>query len=98
MQEITFKNKSMTINYDLDEIKRKINQFILKTSYLTDEQVNDDTLIFVQGIMDSMGFISLITFLDEAFSIKATDSDLIESNFESINAIAEFVVRKLNQN
>jgi len=86
----------MMIKNDLSEIKGKISQFILKTSYLTDEQLNDDTLIFVQGIMDSMGFISLITFLDEAFSIKTTDSELIESNFESINAIAEFVARKLN--
>ena len=84
------------IKNDLSEIKGKISQFILKTSYLTDEQLNDDTLIFVQGIMDSMGFISLITFLDEAFAIKTTDSELIESNFESVNAIAEFVARKLN--
>jgi hypothetical protein len=38
-----------------------------------------------------MGFIMLITFLEEEFGIKTVDSDLIEENFESINAISEFI-------
>jgi acyl carrier protein len=41
-----------------------------------------------------MGFIALITFLEEEFSIKTNDSDLIEENFESIDAISMFVSRK----
>jgi len=41
-----------------------------------------------------MGFIMLITFLEEEFGIKTVDSDLIEENFESINAITEFIQRK----
>ena len=36
----------------------------------------------------------LITFLEEEFGIKTVDSDLIEENFESINAITEFIKRK----
>ena len=42
-----------------------------------------------------MGFIVLITYLEEQFGIKTGDSDLLEENFESINAISDFVVRKL---
>jgi acyl carrier protein len=38
-----------------------------------------------------MAFIVLITYLEEEFSIRTMDSDLIEDNFESINAITEFV-------
>jgi acyl carrier protein len=41
-----------------------------------------------------MGFIMLITYLEEEFGIKTVDSDLIEENFESINAITEFIQRK----
>ena len=77
------------------KIQEKIKQFILKTSYISYDQVNNDTLIFQQGIMDSMGFISIINFIEESFSITASDNDLLESNFESINAIANFVSRKL---
>jgi acyl carrier protein len=42
-----------------------------------------------------MGFISLITFIEEKFAFKINDSELVEENFESINAIAGFVERKL---
>jgi len=79
----------------IQQIQEKIRQFILNTSYVSNDQVNNDTLIFQEGIMDSMGFISIINFIEESFSITASSNDLLESNFESINAIANFVSRKL---
>lgn len=81
---------------DIIQIREQIKQFILKTSYVSADQVNNETHIFAQGIMDSMGFISIISFIEENFSITTADSDLLETNFESINAIADFVFRKLN--
>ena len=48
-------------------------------------------LIFVEGIFDSMGFVLLINFIEETFAFKAKDSELLEDNFESIDAMAKFV-------
>jgi acyl carrier protein len=48
--------------------------------------------------LDSLGFMSLVSFLDEKYSISIKDTDLVETNFESINAISDFVTRKLNLN
>ena len=79
-----------------NEVKEKIRQFIIETTYSSVDQLKDDTLIFVQGIFDSMGFISLYNYIEEAFAIKVDDSELLEENFESINAIAKFVLSKLN--
>jgi len=76
--------------------KDKIRQFIVETTFAPEEQVKNETLIFVEGIFDSMGFISLINFVEETFAIKAKDSELLEENFESINAIASYIERKLN--
>jgi acyl carrier protein len=42
-----------------------------------------------------MGFMDLIVFLEQEFDIRTGDADLLEENFESINAISDFVVRKL---
>ena len=81
---------------DLIEIKGEISQYIIRSSYLENEQVKNDTLIFEQVILDSMGFISLISFLEEIFSVKVNDDELLESNFESINAISDLVARKLH--
>lgn len=81
--------------YNTLEIKSAIRDFIIETTFTPMDLLKDDTLIFVQGIFDSMGFISLINFLEEKFLIRAEDSDLLEENFESINAITAFVERKL---
>lgn len=79
-----------------DEIKEKIRQYIIETTYAAPDQVKDESLIFVEGIFDSMGFVLLINFIEETFAIKAKDSELLEDNFESINAMANFVASKLN--
>jgi acyl carrier protein len=44
-----------------------------------------------------MGFILLIDFIEEKFVIKTSDTDLIEENFESISAIADFISKKRSQ-
>jgi acyl carrier protein len=80
----------------ITEIKDKIRNYILETTYAPPEQVKDDSLIFVEGIFDSMGFVMLINFIEETFSIKAKDSELLEDNFQSIDAMANFVASKLN--
>jgi len=78
------------------EIKEKIKDFIVETTFSSSEQLKNDTLIFVQGIFDSMGFISLYNYIEETFAIKVEDSELLEENFESIDAITNFIERKLN--
>ncbi|NTW25155.1 MAG: acyl carrier protein [Lentimicrobium sp.] len=77
-------------------VKDQLKKFIVETSFVPSEKVQDDTLIFIEGIFDSMGFLSLINFIEENFNIKAADSELLEGNFESVNAIANFIGRKLN--
>jgi len=77
-------------------VKDKIRQFIVETTFAPSEQVKNETLIFVEGIFDSMGFVSLINFIEETFAIKAKDSELLEDNFESIDAIASFIESKFN--
>ena len=79
----------------LSQIKETIKDFILETSYVSNDQINSETPIFEQGIMDSMGFISIIGFIEEKFSVTPADNELVEENFESINAISNYIFRKL---
>ena len=78
------------------DIKNKIREYVIETTYASPEQVKDDSLIFAEGIFDSMGFVLLINFIEETFRFKAKDSELLEDNFESIDAMARFVESKLN--
>jgi len=71
-------------------IRKKIQNYIIQFAYSTKE-IYDDTLILKDGYFDSMGFVMLISFLNETFGIMITDEELIEENFESIDSITKFV-------
>lgn len=83
----------MTMNQNIEEIKTKVRTYILQ-AVASKDNIKDETLIFKEGFFDSMGFVMMITFLEEEFGIKTSDSDLVEDNFESVNAIASFVQKK----
>lgn len=80
----------------ITDIKDKIRQYVIEASYASPEQVKDDSLLFVEGLFDSMGFVLLINFIEETFHFKAKDSELLEDNFESIDAMARFVETKIS--
>lgn len=74
----------------------QLRNFISETTFTDKEKIKEDTLIFKEGIFDSLGFLSLITFVDEELGIEVADDELLEENFESINAMVAFVNRKTN--
>ena len=80
---------------DETSIRERVKTYILEAVHVEKEKIKEDSLIFKEGFIDSMGFMTLITFLEEEFDIQTGDSDLLEENFESINAITEFVKRKM---
>jgi acyl carrier protein len=79
---------------DLVITQEKIKKYIVETSHADANKIKNESLIFKEGFFDSMGFIMLITFLEEEFGTKTVDADLVEENFESINAISDFIIRK----
>ena len=80
---------------DLNGTKNVLKKFIADTSFANIEKIKDDTLIFREGIFDSMGLMTLITYLEDNFKIQIQDTDLIEENFESVNAIYGFLEKKV---
>ena len=82
------------MNSDAIAIREKVKDYIQQATYVDKDKIKNDSLIFKEGYFDSMGFVVLITYLEENFGIKTTDADLVEENFESINAITDFIVRK----
>lgn len=75
-------------------IEQRIFEYINKSSHADLQNVNSQTMLFREGIFDSMGFVLLIDFLEQDFGIKASDEDLIEENFESVTAITGYILRK----
>ena len=84
----------MNIAVAQPKLLEEIQKFIFENTYGDNNKISPDTLIFKEGYFDSMGFVSLISFLEERFSIETNSEDLVEENFESINAISNYVMQK----
>lgn len=80
---------------DLNAIENKITEYVKRTAAISSNlSLNNDTLLFEEGLFDSMGFMSLINFLQEELSIQPNDDELVVENFESINAIVAYISKK----
>lgn len=53
-----------------------------------------DENLLAQGIIDSMGILNLVDFLETRFGIKTSEDDLIPENFMTLEALRSFVQRK----
>jgi acyl carrier protein len=54
----------------------------------------DDGLLLEKGVLDSMGVIELVEFLQGEFKIRVADDEITEDNLGSIAAIARYVSQK----
>jgi acyl carrier protein len=79
---------------NIADIKKSVFKYVYDNTFASKEKITESSLIFKEGFLDSMGLVMLITFLEESFKIKVSDADMVEENFESINAIAGFVLKK----
>ncbi len=77
-----------------NNITETIHKFICE-QFPTDESPNDDTRLFEDGYVDSVGLLSIIYFIEDSFNVKISDEDVVGDNFESIITITAFIERKL---
>ena len=76
-------------------MKNEIRNYIIEASLSEAKNIDDDTLIFESGLLDSMGLLFLIEFLKEKYEVEVHDDELNPMNFESIKSITAFVEKKL---
>jgi acyl carrier protein len=57
---------------------------------------NVDSLL-ENGIIDSVKMLELISFLEEQYGIKVDDEDLFPENFDTLEAIEQYVRSKMNK-
>lgn len=57
-------------------------------------EFSDDESLLEAGIIDSFSMVDLISQLEKTYDIKIDEDDMMPENFDSVNAIAEFVQSK----
>ena len=76
----------------VDETRRYITENFLYAR--PDRVVGEHEHLMERGIVDSMGMMELIDFLEERFGVQPADEEITEQNFATLARIAAFVSRK----
>ena len=87
-----------THEYNENEIKNIVNQFIIKNFLFSDqkENIDENLSLYEKGIIDSTGVLEVVDFLEETFGIEIEDDELVPDNLDSIKKMSKFVQRKMD--
>ena len=58
------------------------------------DSIEHDRDLLADGIIDSLGIVELINFLESRYAIKVDDDDIDPENFRSVASVVAFVEKK----
>ena len=77
------------------EIQAEVHQFVLdKFPAARAAGLAADGELLDHGIVDSLGVLEIILFVQSRFGVHMDDEEMVPDNFHSIPALAELVHRK----
>ncbi len=77
-----------------DEYKGPIATFISE-EFMGGATVDPSTSLFQSQTLDSIALASLVAFLEDEWSIRVNTLEIVIENFDTVDATAAFVARKL---
>ncbi len=78
------------------ETREAVKNYIIENFLFGDEAPlqSDKMSLLDEGIIDSVGVMELVAFLEQDFSLKVDDEDLIPENLDSIDNLVGYITRK----
>ncbi len=78
-----------------DPVSERIRGFILEKFPLARKQgLKSSDKLLEGGILDSLGVLDLVGFVEQEFAIQVSDEELVPDNFQTIEQLAAFVQAK----
>lgn len=74
-----------------------IKKFILENFLYGEGDLKNDESLFESGIIDSLGFIKLLAFIEKTFDVSIDMSEVTIENFNTINQIVETIRNKIDK-
>ena len=82
----------------MEQIEQELRQFVVD-NFLFGEgesQFSNEDSFLEKGLVDSMGILTLVNFVQEKYTIAVADEELVPENWDSVRRIATFVQGKLS--
>lgn len=78
------------------EIEKELLDFISKNfAVARNKKITSEDYLLQSGIIDSLGVMQIVNFIMEEKNIELDEDDLLPENFESVNKIAELIVKRM---
>ncbi len=80
------------------EIEQKIKTYIAQNLIFSGDEFKypEDASFLEEGIVDSLGVMELVSFVEDQFGVGVDDQDITPENFDSVVKLAAYVRGKLN--
>jgi acyl carrier protein len=78
------------------EVKEQIKQYIAENFLFSSNGFNmdDDESFLEAGVVDSLGVVELVSFVEETYNIEVPDDDIVPDNFDSVDNLAGYISRR----
>ena len=82
------------------DTKKSIREYIL-SNFLKGSELTtlvDDASFLEEGIIDSVGVLELVAFLETTFDFRVEDEEIVPDNLDSVEKLVVFVQLKSGNN
>jgi acyl carrier protein len=79
------------------QLEHLIENYITQNLAYAGESFGADTSLVAAGIIDSVGVLELVAYLQSEFAIEISQPDVTLDNFDSVTKMAEFVRTKAKE-
>ncbi|GAF86113.1 unnamed protein product [marine sediment metagenome] len=76
------------------EIQETLKQFISEELLNTRDTIDGDDNLLIDGMVDSIGMLRLVAFIEESYNLKVPYEDLTIENFGTVTVIADYLQRR----
>ncbi len=78
-------------------MKEQLKKFIVGNFMYGEGNIADDEDLFESGVIDSLGFIKLLSFIEKTFNVPIDMSEVAMDEFGTVNDIADMINKKLKK-
>lgn len=78
------------------DIETQIREYIAKNLLFSEDgfSYSDEASFLQEGIVDSVGVLELVSFIEDKMGVKVEDREITPDNFDSVSNLAGFIRRK----
>jgi acyl carrier protein len=79
------------------DIEAEIRTYIAKNILFSEDDFEycDEASFLQEGIVDSIGVLELVAFIEQNYGLAVEDREIVPNNFDSVSRLAEFIRRKV---